>query len=119
LIERAYRHYNASRHLLVKGVQDLIADESGIMASVSEPVTEALEAISGTGDIITGLLAGLVGIGRPVPEACIAAARISRLAGQAVNPDPGTYMAEIIRYIPDARDRVEKNGDREAETSGH
>lgn len=105
LIDRAYQHHNASRYLLVKGVRDLIADQSGITASVSAPVTEALEAIGGTGDIITGLLAGLIGIGRPIPDACIAAARISRLAGQSANPDPGTQVAEIIRQIPGVLDQ--------------
>lgn len=72
---------------------------------VEEPSTEALEAIGGTGDIITGLLAGFTGIGWSITRACIASARISRAAGHASNPDPGTQVADIIRHIPEALDK--------------
>jgi hypothetical protein len=81
---------------------------NGIIESIAEPATEALEAIGGTGDIITGLLSALIGAGKPIPEACISAACISRLAGQAAGPDPGTQVAEIIQHIPDILDRMEK-----------
>ncbi len=106
LIERAYGHDNAARYLLVKGAQDIIADRSGILETVEKPATEALEAIGGTGDIITGLLAGLTGIGWNIPDACTASARISREAGRAANPDPGTQVSDIIRHIPEALDRL-------------
>lgn len=83
-----------------------VVDRSGILETVGEPSTEALEAIGGTGDIITGLLAGLTGIGWNIPDASNAAARISREAGRAANPDPGTQVADIIRHIPEALDRL-------------
>lgn len=101
LIERAYRHKNAARYLLVKGEKDIAADRSGILETVTEPRTEALEAIGGTGDIITGLLAGLTGVGRDLLPSMMAAIRISRMAGQAADPNPGTQVADIIQKIPD------------------
>lgn len=102
LIARAYKHKNAARLLMVKGEQDMIADKSGILKTVSRPRIDALEAIGGTGDIITGLLAGLTGTGYDLFSSCLAAIRISRMAGQAANPDPGTQVADIIKKIPDS-----------------
>lgn len=100
LIERAYAHHNAPRYLLVKGETDMVADSTGILESINRPGCEALEAIGGTGDIITGILAALTGTGHDVLTSCIAAIRISRMAGQAANPNPGTQVAQIIQKIP-------------------
>jgi hypothetical protein len=102
LIARAYQHRNAARYLMVKGETDRLADEGGILKAISEPSVPALEAIGGTGDILTGLTAALTGIGKDVPSACISASFISRMAGQAAAPDPGTPVMEIIRKIPES-----------------
>lgn len=80
---------------------DAAADRSGILETVTEPRTDALEAIGGTGDIITGLLAGLTGAGQDLLPSVMAAIRISRMAGQAADPNPGTQVADIIQKIPD------------------
>ncbi len=110
LIERAYRHKNAARYLLVKGEKDIAADRSGILETVTEPRTDALEAIGGTGDIITGLLAGLTGVGQDLLPSVMAAIRISRMAGKAANPNPGTQVAGIIQKIPDCLKQFYGNG---------
>ena len=60
LIARAYTYQNASRYLLVKGATDYLADSQGVIATVAEPRIEALEAIGGTGDTLTGIVAALV-----------------------------------------------------------
>ncbi len=102
LIARAYEYKNAARYLLVKGEEDLLAEGGTIAGKVRAPVVPCLEAIGGTGDIVTGLAAALTGVGRKVPEACLQAARVGRVAGEMAGPDPGTQVAEIIDALPAA-----------------
>jgi NAD(P)H-hydrate repair Nnr-like enzyme with NAD(P)H-hydrate dehydratase domain len=102
LIARAYRHGNAARHLLVKGERDYLADESGILATVDDPSEEAMEAIGGTGDTLTGIVSVLIDRGMPVREAAVAALRSNRLAGHYARPTPATQIGEIIGQIPQA-----------------
>ena len=102
LIAKAYKHRNAARYLLVKGKTDLVASAAGVGEAIDEPLVAAMEAIGGTGDIITGLLAAWTGMGRDVPSACALASRIARMAGQLADPDPGTQVIEIIEQIPAA-----------------
>ena len=102
LITRAYEHDNAARCLLVKGKQDCIASQQGIIATVDEPVVEALEPVGGTGDTVTGIVSALVASGMSVEEAAILAAKANRLAGLYANPTPATQVIELIRHIPRA-----------------
>jgi len=88
LITRAYSHGNAAENLLVKGSTDYIADKSGILSSVNSPATEAMEAMGGTGDTLTGIVTALIGSGMEIPEASEKAAMINRLAGFYAKPDP-------------------------------
>lgn len=107
LIARAYQHGNAARYLAVKGETDLVATEASIIERIADPLVPALEAIGGTGDILTGLVAALTGLGRDIRQSCTLAARISRLAGQMADPDPGTQVMDIIRQIPSAMKAVD------------
>ncbi|RQW87619.1 MAG: sugar kinase [Geobacter sp.] len=102
LIARAYQHRNAARYLLVKGKADYLADASGILETVDSPVEEALEAIGGTGDTLTGLVSVLVDAGYEMQEAAVAAMRINRLAGSYARPTPATQILDIIEHIPRA-----------------
>ncbi len=106
LIARAYVHENAARYLLVKGQIDYLANQQGIIAKIEEPCVEALEAIGGTGDTLTGIVAALVASGQDVAEAAINGARLNRIAGYLAHPDPGTSVREIIKYIPQAWEEV-------------
>jgi len=108
LIERAYRHENAAACLLVKGQPDVIADREGIYATVELPVEEAMEAIGGTGDTVTGMVAAMIGAGIPVKDAAVLAARTNRLAGYLARPTPATQVMEIIAQIPSALEQVLK-----------
>jgi len=73
---------------------------------VDSPVEEALEAIGGTGDTLTGLVSALIEAGYKTAQAAIPAAKINRLAGHLARPSPATQVAEIIGYIPEALDLV-------------
>lgn len=106
LIGRAYEHHNASRFLLVKGAQDYVASREGIEAVVDHPVDEALEAMGGTGDTLTGIVSALVASGMETGEAAALAARINRLAGHYANPTPATQVREMIEHIPRATEET-------------
>ena len=99
LITRAYHHDNAAKHLLVKGKKDYVADSKGITGHVENPSEEAMEAIGGTGDTLTGIVSSLIASGMEVVEASILAATVNRLAGHYTKPDPSTQIIEIIRNI--------------------
>jgi NAD(P)H-hydrate repair Nnr-like enzyme with NAD(P)H-hydrate dehydratase domain len=102
LIARAYAHGNAPQYLLVKGSKDYIASREGVQDTIDSPIEEAMEAIGGTGDTLTGIVAALSAAGMNIQEAAIVAARTNRLAGSYAHPTPATQVMEIIRRIPEA-----------------
>jgi len=106
LISRAYSHRNAARYLLVKGEKDYVADSEGIRAVVDHPSEEAMEAIGGTGDTVTGIASALIESGMPVHDAAVAAIRANRLAGSYAKPTPATQVKEIIEHIPGALEEI-------------
>ena len=106
LISRAYTNGNAARYLLVKGKKDFVADCNGIQTTIDRPVEEAMEAIGGTGDTLTGIVAALIEAGVEVKEAAIVAARVNRLAGHYARPTPATQVMDIIRHIPRALEDI-------------
>ena len=102
LIKRAYEHDNAAVHLMVKGSTDMFATAGGIHWQVNDPAAEAMEAMGGTGDTLTGICAALIDAGIPMEEACKRAALTNRHAGHLCRPTPATQVLEIIDAIPDA-----------------
>ncbi|MBW1719005.1 MAG: sugar kinase [Deltaproteobacteria bacterium] len=102
LISRAYKYENASRFLLVKGKEDYLADREGIRATIKNPAEEAMEAIGGTGDILTGIAAALISAGKEIDEGAFIAAWANRLAGYYARPSPATQVIDIINHIPRA-----------------
>ena len=106
LIARAYKYNNAARCLLVKGKQDYIADQQGIQATIDSPMEEAMEAMGGTGDTLTGIVTALIESGMEITKASTVAAKINRLAGYYARPTPATQVMEIIRQIPKAIEKI-------------
>ncbi len=106
MIKRAYAHKNAPRFLLVKGAKDYLADQDGIKATVDSPACEAMEAMGGTGDTLTGIAAALIGSGMEVSKAAIVAAKVNRLAGYYARPTPATQVMEIVLHIPKALEEI-------------
>jgi len=102
LIARAYEHNNAPLYLLVKGRQDYVSNSQDIQTTVDSPVEEAMEAIGGTGDTLTGIVAALIAAGIEIKEAAVIAAKVNRLAGSFAKPTPATQVMEIIQHIPRA-----------------
>jgi hypothetical protein len=112
LIKRAYQHKNAARYVLIKGQPDYVASEDGIQEIIHAPIEEALEAIGGTGDTLTGIVAALLTTGLDLKEAAIIAARANRLAGHYARPTPATQVMHILNHIPDALFEILKNGEK-------
>lgn len=109
LIARAYEHANAARYLLVKGRKDHVASGRGVHCVIDSPVDEALEAMGGTGDTLTGMVSALIASGMGTEEASILAARINRLAGHYASPTPASQVMELIEHIPTAMHELLKN----------
>jgi len=106
LITRAYAHSNAARYLLVKGRTDYVADSSGVLATVDAPANEAMEAVGGTGDTLTGVVSSLIESGLEVPGAAELAARINRTAGSISHPTPASQIMDIIPCLPEAYELI-------------
>ena len=67
-----------------------------------------MEAIGGTGDTVTGIVAALIEAGIEVREASVLAARVNRLAGHYARPTPATQVMDIVEQIPAALARILK-----------
>jgi hypothetical protein len=106
LIARAYAHHNAPRILLVKGERDYVANRHGILATIDYPSEEAMEAIGGTGDTVTGMVTAMIGAGMEVSEAAEKAARANRLAGYYARPTVASSVMELVSALPQALEEV-------------
>ena len=102
LIRSAHRHHNTAKYLLVKGASDTIARGNRVIETVDQPVFDAMEAIGGTGDSLTGMLAALCAAGFDALDAAVLAARANRWAGGFARLNPATQVAELIEQIPRA-----------------
>lgn len=102
LAARAHRHGNAARFLLVKGQTDRLVHGGRVIGEVDGPQVPALEPIGGTGDVVTGLVTGLLASGMDMARACLTAARAGRLAGLRAKPTPATQVGELLPFLPAA-----------------
>ncbi|OEU59388.1 MAG: hypothetical protein BAW33_07875 [Desulfobacterales bacterium C00003104] len=102
LISRAFKSKNVARTVFVKGKVDYICQDGKILETIDHPNIEALEAVGGTGDIITGIISGLIYAGKSHVDACRIAGMVNRTAGKLSRPTPATQVKEIIRCIPAA-----------------
>ncbi len=100
LAAAAYRQNNAAGLLLVKGATDYVIRDGEVLATINEPDIPELEAIGGTGDTITGMVAAFVYAGLEPHEAAIIAARANRTAGEFARATPATRVREIIDCLP-------------------
>jgi len=83
-----------------------VADRHGIQATIDSPIEEAMEAMGGTGDTLTGIVTALIESGMEIIKASTVAAKTNRLAGHYARPTPATHVMEIIRQIPKALEKI-------------
>ena len=100
LVSAACRQRNTAKLLLVKGAIDYVAKDGEILETVTEPDIPALEAIGGTGDTITGLVAAFAYAGLELHKAAIIAAKSNRMAGKFAQATPATKVWQIIAQFP-------------------
>jgi NAD(P)H-hydrate repair Nnr-like enzyme with NAD(P)H-hydrate dehydratase domain len=100
LIALAYKHCNAAKMLVVKGKTDYVATDGRVVGIINEPNIPALEQVGGTGDTITGMVSGLIGIGFEPVRAAFIAAKTNREAGLEAKVTPATPILEIINHFP-------------------
>ncbi len=77
-----------------------------MVRKVEQSSFEAMEAIGGTGDTLTGLLSVLCGAELKLTDAAILAAMVNRWAGHYADPSPATQVIELIEKIPQALGKV-------------
>ena len=99
LIDKAYRHKNAARTLIVKGSTDHVVEDGKIIHTILTPNIEALEAIGGTGDTVSGMLGAFVDAGMAHKEAAITALKMNRRAGEYIKATPATKIRDIVVAI--------------------
>jgi len=100
LVENAYKNNGAAKLLLIKGSVDYVVRDGEIVDTINEPNVPVLEAIGGTGDTITGLVAAFAYGGLEMDEAAILAARANRVAGEYAKVTPATRIGEVIAQFP-------------------
>lgn len=96
LAYQAYLNGDAAQVLLVKGSKDYVIKNGEVVAVVNEPNLPEMEAIGGTGDTITGLVASLIFAGFDSVKSAIIAAKANRLAAQMTNLSVKTKVGEVI-----------------------
>ena len=96
--------------LLLKGAPTLIADASGTV--YFNPTGNAGMATAGSGDVLTGLIAGFLAQGLTGREAAIAGAFVHGMAGDLAMQElgqRGMIAGDILNHVPDALHLFEKN----------
>jgi len=96
----AYQQRNTARLLMVKGKIDYIVRDGEVLDTIGEPDVPELEAIGGTGDTITGMIAALAYAGLEPHEAAIIAARANRMAGKMAQVTPATKIKQVVDQLP-------------------
>lgn len=100
LVDAAFQLKSAAKLLLVKGEIDYVVKDGKIIDTITEPNIPELEAIGGTGDTITGLVAAFAHAELELHEAAIIAARANRMAGKFAQATPATKVWQIISQFP-------------------
>ncbi|RNJ77398.1 MAG: NAD(P)H-hydrate dehydratase [Nitrosopumilus sp. H8] len=85
--------------VLLKGPFDVISDGSAVL--VHEKRTPAM-TVGGTGDVLSGLVAGMLAKNRNTLESAAAASYVNGLAGRAAQKRLGLHMtaSDLLREIP-------------------
>ena len=93
---------SANAVALLKGTRTIVAEPSG-RASIN-PTGGSVLATAGSGDVLTGMIGGLLARGLEPAEAAEAGAYLHGVAGMLAGQDTGegTLAGDIVDRIPDA-----------------
>jgi NAD(P)H-hydrate epimerase len=91
---------------LLKGSRTLVAEPRGAIAI--NPTGSAFLATAGSGDVLTGMIAGLLARGTAPGDAASAGAYLHGLAGRLAGRErgEGVVAGDLVDAIPDAVERV-------------
>ena len=93
--------------IVLKGVPTVVALPDGTVY-LNNTGTPAM-ATGGSGDVLTGLLAALIGQGLTVADAAVAGVYLHGLAGElAAHGSIGLAASELLSMIPEARKQVKE-----------
>ncbi len=106
LLARAHEHGNVAKNLLIKGSTDYITQGTHIQHKVSTPSVPSMEAIGGTGDMVTGICTGLLACGYSIENASLVAARTNRVLAEMAKPTPASQVNDLMPYLRDALEQV-------------
>ncbi len=95
LLSRAHAHGNVAKNLIIKGSVDYIVHGQEILHKVHAPSVPTMEAIGGTGDLVTGICTGLLAAGYDITLASHVAAKTNRVLAELVQPTPATQVHEL------------------------
>ena len=100
--------HDAGAVTLLKGSRTIVVDERG--AARINPTGGPVLATAGSGDVLTGMIGGLVARGLAPSDAAAAAAFVHGVAGMLAGrlAGDGTLAGDIARAIPDAIARTER-----------
>ncbi len=102
LIQRAVATGGAAKALLVKGHTDYVVLDNLITDTIAAPSIEAMEAIGGTGDTVTGIATALLHAALPMRRTLVTTALTNRIMAQHANPTPATQVAALLTHLPAA-----------------
>jgi NAD(P)H-hydrate epimerase len=97
-VQEASEKYNCN--VLLKGSNSLIVSNS---CTFINPTGNSALAKAGTGDVLTGIIGGLIAQGLPTYDATLTGAYIHGIAGELVSEDETEYSVlatDVINYLP-------------------
>ncbi|MEW5801919.1 MAG: NAD(P)H-hydrate dehydratase [bacterium] len=96
-------------YVLLKGFRSLVADPEGNV--FINPTGNPGMATGGTGDVLTGVIGGLLAQGVPKLQAVLAGVYLHGFSGDLVREHKGEYgllAADLIEHLPMAIERLQK-----------
>ncbi len=106
LLARAHEHGNVAKNLIIKGSTDAVVQGKRILHKVSMPSVPSMEAIGGTGDLVSGMCTGLLACGFSMEKACLVAVKTNRVLAALAKPTPATQVHELTPYLCEALAQV-------------
>lgn len=97
--------------VLLKGAYTVVADPGGLCMVL--PFANSLLAVGGSGDVLAGIIVGLLAQGLPPYDAAVLGGYIHGAAGQLAAEafgDAGMLAGELAEWIPKVRQRLLGNG---------